>query len=151
MGNLGVKTRIGGTFDAELEFKDTGLVAASAAATVAAAAAVVDVGTGHYRGMMVIDVTALEVASTDEIYDIVIQGSPDATFTAATSVELCQLNLSAVAVKRTDTNKADTVGRYKLYFDNENDGTYYRYLRVYTVVAGTVATGINYSAWATAL
>ena len=30
----GVKTRPGGTFDANMEFKDAGLVAASAAATV---------------------------------------------------------------------------------------------------------------------
>ena len=149
MSVLGVKTRPGGTFDANLEFKDAGLVAASAAATVDSAAKYVDVGTGHFKGMMIIDVSALEIASNDEIYDIVIQGSPDTDFTDTTMVELCALNLSAAEVKRTDCNKDDTTGRYKLYFDNENDGTYYQYLRVYTVVAGTVATGINYTAWAT--
>jgi hypothetical protein len=149
MSDLGVKTRPQGTFDAELEFKDAGLVAASAAATVDDAAQVIDVGTGFYRGMMIIDVSAIEIADNDEIYDIVIQGSPDSTFTAATIADLATINLSAAEVKRTDCNKDDTTGRYKLYFDNENDGTYYRYLRVYTVVAGTVATGINYTAFAT--
>jgi hypothetical protein len=148
MSVTGVKTRPGGTFDADLEFKDAGLVAASAAAQVDSAAKYVDVGTGHFKGCMIIDVSALEIASNDEIYDIVIQGSPDTDFTAATLVELCQLSLSAAEVKRTDCNKDDTTGRYKLYFDNENDLTYYRYLRVYTVVAGTIATGINYTAWA---
>ncbi len=145
---LGVKTRPGGTFDANMEFKDAGLVAASAAAQVDSAAKYVDVGTGLCTAKMILDVSALEIASNDEIYDIVVQGSPDADFTAATLCELAQLNLSAAEVKRTDCNKDDTTGRYKILFDNENDGTYYRYLRVYTVVAGSVATGINYTAFA---
>lgn len=136
-----------GQFDALMQFKDEGLVAASAAAQVASAAKVVDVGTGLFQGCMILDVSALEIASNDEIYDIVIQGSPDAAFTAAGIVELAALNLSAAEVKRTDCNKDDSEGRYKLYFDNENDGTLYRYVRVYTVVAGTVATGINYTAY----
>lgn len=144
----GVKTRPTGTFDAELEFKDAGLVAASAAAQVDSAAKYVDVGTGLFKGCMIIDVSALEIASNDELYDIVIQGSPDTDFTAATIADLAAINLSAAEVKRTDCNKDDSTGRYKLYFDNENDGTYYRYLRLYTVVAGTIATGINYTAYA---
>jgi len=144
----GVKTRPTGTFDSELEFKDAGLVAASAAAQVDSAAKYVDVGTGLFKGCMILDVSALEIASNDEIYDIVIQGSPDTDFTAATIADLASINLSAAEVKRTDCNKDDSTGRYKLYFDNENDGTYYRYIRIYTVVAGTIATGINYSAYA---
>jgi hypothetical protein len=149
MSDLGVKVRPKGTFDADLEFKDAGLVGSSAAAQVDSAAQVIDVGTGHFKGCMIIDVSALEIADNDEIYDIVIQGSPDTDFTDTTMVELCALNLSAAEVKRTDCNKDDTTGRYKLYFDNENDGTYYRYLRVYTVVAGTITDGINFTAWAT--
>lgn len=144
---LGVKTRPGGTFDANLEFKDAGLIAASAAAQVDSAAKYVDVGTGLFKGCMILDVSALEIASNDEIYDIIVQGSPDTDFTDSTLVELAQLNLSAKEVKRSDCNKDDSTGRFKLYFDNENDGTYYRYIRIYTVVAGTVATGINYSAY----
>ena len=144
----GVKTRPTGTFDANLEFKDAGLVAASAAAQVDSAAKYVDVGTGLFKGCMIIDVSALEIASNDEIYDIVIQGSNTTAFTATGIVELAQLNLSASEVKRTDCDKDDSTGRYKLYFDNENDGTYYRYLRIYTVVSGSVATGINYTAYA---
>jgi hypothetical protein len=148
MSDLGVKTRPQGTFDAELEFKDAGLVAASAAATVDSAAVAIDVGAGIFKGMMIIDVSALEIASNTELYDIVVQGSPDADFTAATIADLAAINLSAAEVKRTDCNKDDATGRYKLYFDNENNGTYYRYLRLYTVVAGDVATGINYTAFA---
>jgi len=39
------------------------------------------------------------------------------------------------------------VGRYTLPFSNEDNGTFYRYVRVYTVVGGTIASGINYTAW----
>lgn len=145
---LGVKTRPVSTFDADMEFKDAGLVAASAAANVDGAAKVVDLGTGHFKGQMILDVSALEIASNDETYDIVIQGSPDSAFTAATSVEFCALHLGAKEIKRTDTDKDDATGRFKLYFDNENNGTYYRYARIFTVVAGSIATGINYTAWA---
>jgi hypothetical protein len=137
-----------GTFDSDLEFKDAGLVAASAAATVDSAAKIIDVGTGLFRGCMLFDVSALEIASNDELYDIVIQGSPDSTFGTATNIaDLAAINLSAAEVKRTDCNKDDAVGRYKLYFDNEQNGTFYQYLRVYTVVAGAIATGINYTAF----
>ena len=137
-----------GPYDALMLFKDAGAVAASAAATVASAAKVVDVGTGLFKACMILDVSALEIASNDEIFDIVIQGSPDAAFTATGVVELAQLSLSAAEVKRTDCNRDDAEGRYKLYFDNEFDGSLYRYIRVYTVVGGTIATGINYSAYA---
>ena len=149
---LGVKTRPQGTFGAGSEFKDAGLVDTPAAATVDATAQVIDVGTGLYAGKMIIDVSALEIADTDEIYDIVVQGSTVAAFaTDASIVELAQLSLSAKEVKRTDSNKDDSTGRYKIYFDNENDGTYYRYLRVYTVVDGTMTDGINYTAYAVKL
>ena len=144
----GAKRAPNGTFDANLEFKDAGLVAASAAAQVDSAAQVVDVGTGLFKGCMIIDVAALEIASNTEIYDIIVQGSTVAAFATDTAiVELAALNLSAAEVKRSDCNKDDSTGRYKIHFDNENDGTYYRYLRLYTVVAGDVATGINYSAY----
>lgn len=148
MGITDSKQRPTGTFDSDLEFKDAGLVAASAAAQVDSAARVIDVGDGLFRGCMIIDVSALEIASNNEIYDIVIQGSSDEDFGTDTNiVELAALNLSAAEEKRTDCNKDDSAGRYKIYFDNENDGVYYRYLRVYTAVAGDVATGINYTAY----
>jgi len=146
---LGVKTRPQGTFDADLEFKDAGLVATSAAAQVDSAAQVIDVGTGLFAGKMIIDVSALELASNDEIYEIVVQGSTVAAFATDTAIkDLAILNLSAAEVKRTDCNADDSTGRYKIYFDNEQNGTYYRYLRVYTYVDGAIASGINYTAFA---
>lgn len=147
------------TYDVNLVMKDAGLVAASAAATVSGAAKILDLSTGGLdptAGMqlgpftpavLLIDVSAIEIASNDEIYDIVVQASPDAAFgTAGNIVELAAISLGAKGVKRTDSDKDDTVGRYLLPVLNWRDGLTYRYLRIYTVVGGTIATGINYSA-----
>lgn len=147
------KSRPTKPFDADLEFKDAGLVAASAAATVDSVARVVDVGTGFFEGEMVIDVTAIEVDSSNELYSIAIQGSNDSGFSAGTEVELCALNLGDSSVTLSDTD--NIVGRYTLPFNNQQGisttlppGTQWRYLRIFTTVAGTVATGINYTAFA---
>lgn len=138
-----------GVFDAAMQFKDAGLIAASAAATVGGSAKVVDLGTGLFQGCMILNVSALEIATGDEAYTIVVQLSSDADFgTAGHIVEACALHLGAKGTKLTDSDRDDTAGRYKLYFDNENDAALYRYARVYTVVAGTIATGINYTAHA---
>lgn len=133
-------------YDSGWVLKAAGLIAASAAV-----ATVVDVGSASagIKGEIIIDLTALEVATGDEIYDIVLQGSTVAAFATDTAiVELCQMSLGDAATKRTDCNADDTVGRHILRFTNEKNGTFYRYLRLYTIVAGTIATGINYSAYA---
>lgn len=130
-------------YDTLLVLKAAGLIAASAAV-----ATIVDTGGGHFGGDVVIDVSALEIASNDEIYDIVLQGSPDAAFgTAGNIKELAAISLSAKEVKRTDSDLDDDVGRFIVPFRNEAAGVTYRYLRLYTVVAGSIATGINYAAF----
>lgn len=134
-------------FDADLEFKDAGLVAASAAAQVDSAAKVVDVGTGYFQADMVVDVTAIEVASGNEYYIIRVEGSDNTDFSTGTEVELASRKLGDSSVTGGDTD--DTTGRYTIPFNNRAvNGTTYRYLRVYTEVGGTVATGINFSAFA---
>ena len=131
------------TYDSGWLMKAAGLIAASAAV-----ATVIDCGssTVKVKGDLIIDVSALEIASNDEIYDIVLQGSTVAAFATDTAIrDLCSLTLAAAEVQRTDANGDSVVGRYVLPFSNESAGTTYRYLRIYTVVAGTIATGINYT------
>lgn len=142
---LGVKGRPRFIFDAATELKDAGLVAASAAATVDAAAQIIDMGTGVWMAGVQIDVSAIEIASNDERYDICVQLSSKSDF-ADTIVTAAQLQLGANETLNGDQDSL--IGRYKIFFDNEYNGTYYRYLRLYTVVAGTIATGINYTAFA---
>ncbi len=143
--SLGAQKRPQGTFDAIMEFKDSGLVAASAAATVGGAAQIVECGSGLFKADMIVEASAVEVDTGDERYSIVVQGSNSATF-ADTIVPLGGMELGVdVANLKSDD---DTPGRYVIPFQNERNGVFYRYLRVYTVVAGTIAGGINFTAYA---
>lgn len=134
-------------YDTQLVLKDAGLVAASAAATVGGEAAVLDLGSGLVEGKFYIDVSAIEVADDDELYAVAIQGSDTADFSTGSPVieELAVLNLGAAEV--VGGNQDSETGRYVLPFRNEKGGTVFRYVRAYTTVSGTVATGINFTAW----
>lgn len=131
-------------YDTELLMKDDGLVASSAAAQVSSAAKILTVGDAVFKGILVIDVTAIEIASNNELYTIVVQGSTSASF-ASDIQNLAELSLGATEVRPGGAIDS-TTGRYELPFINEQDGVTYPYLRVYTTVAGTIATGINYTA-----
>ena len=152
MSYTSAKSRPSYTFDANLQLKDAGLVAASAAATVDSAAQVLNVGTGFFEGEVVIDVTAIEVDTGNELYTIAIEGSDDSGFSSGTEVELCALRLGDSSVTGTDTD--NVVGRYTLPFNNRqisgttfSDGYCWPYIRLYTTVAGTIGTGINFTAF----
>lgn len=134
-------------YDADLVLKDAGLVAADAAATVNSAAAVLDVGAGLFRGDAIFDISALEIASGDERYSLIIQGSTSATF-ASTIVILACLPVGdgstiGTAFGSSGVDVDDAVGRYVLPFTNERNNIYYRYIRLWIDVAGSIATGIN--------
>lgn len=132
-------------FDAELELKDAGLVAASAAAEVDSVAQIIDLGVGRFEGVAVIDVAAIEIADNDEEYYVIIQGSNSATFASGVQ-NLAMLDFAATEVRH-GGGIDSLVGRYELAFVNEQAGVEYRYLRAYTFIEGTVGTGINYRAY----
>lgn len=138
------------TFDANLEMKDAGLVAASAAATVDSVAKILDMGSGEFKGDLIIDVSACEVASDDEKYIVGLQISDSATF-ASGIYEVASLILGSSGTAAGDCIPGDvdmTTGRYVLPFRNMiADGVKKRYARVYTTISGTIATGINYTAY----
>jgi hypothetical protein len=127
------------TFDAAL------LLEASAAHTTAqtdVGATILDIGAGFACGCLIVDVTAIDVASTDEFYTISLEGSNVAAMTSG-SVELAVIRLG----NTTAPGDADTaVGRFTVPFRNEQNGTIYRYVRLSTVVAGTTPS-ITFSAW----
>ena len=129
--------------DNTLILKDAGLVAADAAATVDGDAAIGNVGTGVVKGEMVVDITAIEIASNTEKYAIKLQGSSKADF-ASDIEDLAILEVGAAEVIGGDGDSA--IGRYVTPFTNKRNGEVFRYLRVYTDVAGDIATGINFTA-----
>jgi len=134
------------TFDASLELTDSGLIAASAAGQVDGSAQIIDLGTGRVKGQAIIDVSACEVDTGDELYEIGIQVSSSATFASAIH-EVATLKLGDAVVLPGDVDR--TTGRFVLPFTNEiGDGLCYRYMRIYTTISGTIATGINMVAYA---
>jgi hypothetical protein len=80
----------------------------------------------------------------DERFDLLLQGSNSASF-ASGVVDLAAVAVGAAAA--INMSAATSTGRITLLVTNEFMGTVYRYLRVYTVVAGEhVEAGINYTA-----
>jgi len=124
--------------------KDAGLVAADAAGQVASSAVIVNLGAGKVEGRLILDVTAIEIADNDEVYKITLQGSSKSDF-ADTLVDLAEISLGALEVIGGDQDSA--IGRYEVPFSTEKNGTVWPYVRVYCDVSGTIATGINYSAY----
>ena len=133
-------------YDVNLQLKDAGLVAASAAGQVDSTDKIINLGPGLVEGEMVVDVTAIEIASNDEFYQIALQGSSESDFADAFE-ELAILELGAKEVLGGDQDS--TIGRYRVPFRTERNGTIYPYVRVYSTCSGSIATGINFSAWLT--
>lgn len=126
------------TYDNALLLKAAGLVASTTTESV-----ILDLGAGLVDGYLVLDVSACEVASNDEIYLVCLEGSNVAAMTSG-SVTVAQIELgNATAPADADTG----TGRFVVPFRNEQNGTIYRYVRIYTEVAGTIATGINFVAF----
>lgn len=126
------------TYDNATSLKAAGLLATSTDGTI------LDLGPGLVDGYLVIDLTACEVASGDEIYTVSLEGSTVAAMTS-TSVCLAKKVFGNLVVPMDAALSA--AGRYVIPFRNEENGTLYRYVRLSTVVAGTIATGINFSAF----
>lgn len=132
------------TYDNSTLLKDAGLVASTAAAQVAGSNKILDMGASRFDGRAIIDFTAAEADTNDEIYHACIQGSTSATFASG----IVNLGVALLGDATTTHETVDTaVGRREIAFCNEVNGTVYRYVRAYTYVAGTVATGINYTAF----
>jgi hypothetical protein len=133
------------TFDYALRLKDAGLIAADAAATVGGSAAILDLGANRFDGRVIIDTSAVEVDTGNELYNLKTQFSNSATFASG----VVGGPMQASAIRRCSSAKSASspaAQRYELPFCNEINGTLYRYMRMYTDVAGTLATGINYTA-----
>ena len=126
------------TYDHSTLLKSAGLVASSADGTI------LDIGAGLVDGYLVIDMTACEIASGDEIYTISLEGSNVAAMTSG-SVCLAKKVFGNLVVPMDAALSA--AGRYVIPFRNEEAGTLYRYVRLSTLVAGNIATGINFLAF----
>ena len=119
-----------------------------AAAIVASGAGsdILDLGTGHAKGHVIVDVSVLDFTDTDETYKIIIEGSPDAAFGTVGNIRpLGSLDMSYVLEGA--STAAAVIGQYLIPFSNSiNNGvTTYRYIRLY--VAGATPAGITFVAY----
>lgn len=126
------------TYDSATELKAAGLLAASTDGTI------LDLGEGIIDGYLVFDVSAVEVATGNEIYTVSLEGSNVAAMTSG-SVCLAKKVFGNLVVPMDAALSA--AGRYVVPFRNEENGTTFRYVRLSTLIAGTIATGINFSAF----
>jgi hypothetical protein len=126
------------TYDSDLEVKAAGLLAASTDGSI------IDLGAGIVDGFLVIDLSACEIATGDEIYTVSIEGSNVAAMTSG-SVCLGKKVFGNLVVPMDAA--LSTAGRYVIPFRNEEGGTVFRYIRHSTLIAGTIATGINFAAF----
>jgi len=117
--------------DSALTLKSAGLVAASAAGST-----ILDLGAAEVRGDLVVEVSAVETDTGDELYGVVIQASNVAAMSSGTAFLMGVFPLAT--------------GRFIQPFSNLLNDTVYRYVRIFTIVLGTVVTGINYTARLTA-
>jgi hypothetical protein len=132
------------TFDYALRLKDAGVIAASAAAQVGGADKILDMGAQRFDGRVVVDITACETDTGNEKYQIMVQGSTSATFASGVwNLGALILGDSTVSLETVDTA---ATRHQEIAFCNEVNGVVYQYIRVYTFIAGTIATGINYTA-----
>lgn len=126
------------TFDGELELKVAG------ALTTSTDGDILDIGDGFVEGDIVFDIDAVEIATGNEIYTISLEGSNVAAMTSG-SVCLAKKVFGNLVVPMDGALSA--AGRYVLPFRNEEGGTLYRYVRLSVLIAGTISTGISFSAF----
>lgn len=130
------------TYDNSLLIRATG-VAITATET---GSVILDVGAGLVKGHLVVDVTAMDVTTGDEAYSLMLEGSPDAAFGTAGNIRVVSELRIGGATFTAPNGAADAVGRFAIPFRNERNGTLYRYLRLYTLIAGTTPS-ITFSAF----
>lgn len=129
--------------DLELILCDGVAMTADGVTQVAAANVSKKLGPGRFEGVLIIDVSAIDVAGTDEIYHLCLQGSADSAFT--TKEILAQMTLGATAV-RPGGAVTSVIGRYEIPFITEQHDTVYDWVRLH--LDGTGATfSLTFKAW----
>lgn len=134
--------------DTSLRLHDGTLIAADGVGS----GGILDLGANsEVTGLIVIDATAVEVASGDEHYTVMLELSSSASFGSDIHpVQAIGLGNNGIADSLLDNASADRgVGRYTLPFSNVVNGVAYRYCRLYVHVVGTIATGVAFTAYIT--
>ena len=103
----------------------------------------VDVGNGHTRGDMIVNMYSCGSLAATNFWKVNLQGSKNTSF--STLRDLVEFTMGHFGVVTGGTSLH--VGRYIIPFTNEMDGVTYRYLRHYLFASSTMATGIQYEVY----
>lgn len=112
---------------------------------------------GYTEGKLIIDVTACSSGATTEDYELLLQGSHDATFTTFHTFFGIKFGAISTGLDNWLNTRYSSVAtwpgplllplRISQPFSNDFAGVYYRWLRLFTAISATTTTGINYYAF----
>lgn len=147
------------SFDANLEVSDNAAAyTASGYLQKGGADGLIDLGgnqgtspvqSARIDAMLILDVTAIDLTSGNETYQIDVLGCNDSAFGSNVQC-LAGIQLGKGASLR-NANSIDSVaGRYELGFTNQAGGNLYEYVKVYLTVGGTTPS-INIEAFVAVL
>ncbi len=103
----------------------------------------IDVGNGHCRGDVIINVYSLPVTRASMYFSMRLQGGMSANFTSMTDLQIIEVGTNEML--SSDIDRA--TGRYVQPFSNCFDGIMYRYLRHYITASTLGATGVQYEVY----
>lgn len=119
-------------FDSILELED----GAAAITASGAGSSILDLGAARVSGHIVVDVSAIDTVTGDEVYSIIAELSDSVTFASGIeNVAFVQLGGTTGALGNRDV--VSDVGRYVIGFQNQVDANQYRYVRLWFEVVGT--------------
>lgn len=87
--------------------------------------------------VLVVDVTAIDIASGNEVYNLILEGSNDPAWPAGSGQVLAAMQLGKGASRAGSVLKDSVIGRYELLFTNEQANVKYQYAKLYVVAGGT--------------
>ena len=87
-------------------------------------------------GDLVVDVSAIDATTGDELYELILEGSTSSTFASGIE-EVARMHLGGTTGLNGGQDIASGTGRYVVSFSNERNGRTYRYVRLNFVLSGT--------------
>lgn len=142
-------TRKAYSMDRNTMFAEDLTLTATGVVQFAAANVQIDLGDGYYEGDLVVDITAIDTTSNDEVYTVLLEGGTVSGL-ASGAVEILamrRLEDPAAAGGQGRANVEHGIGRYVIPFNNNSPlGTAYRYLQMAFTIAGTTPS-ITFSAF----
>lgn len=133
-------------WDRNLAFAEDLTLTATGNVQFNAADVIFQIGPGRMDSTLVVSVTAIDISSGNELYDLYLQGSDSPTL-ASNVFTLAHLQLGHSSVLLGGANVSSVVGRYEVPFTNVVAGTILLdYVRLRLVAAGTTPS-ITFDAW----